>query len=356
MSRFASLLALLLPVLSHGTNIRVVPSLTAPVCGGACGLAGAGSRLELTAGSPLLLSPLSLSPVPALAPSALLSPAPALTAPAAALSAPAQAAGSPLIVPGRSEGAPRKLFVAETGDIAGALAAANAADERDAAPQADAETLARLRARFDGSRPEGAQGGYELNALSPGLVLQPERVRSLQRAVDDLRREVGAAVPGLRRSVELGQWNGPSTTLDGPCCGDAAPKLAALLRMRGWPAMLVEAEFHFYVVVRLPDGDVVVDPTFRQFFGREKAPSSVPQAFVGTWGELDGVFERHRAAKSTKHGVARIYRSEARGREDLLAQAADALTAQDPPQEQRVLRPSLTAAERRREPPSLLVP
>lgn len=350
MSRLASLLALLLPVLSHGTNIRVVPSLTAPVCGGACGLgASLGSRLDLTAARPLALTA-------ALAPSLLAAPAPGPAAPAAALSAPAQAAGSPLIVPGRADGAPRKLFVAETGDIEGALAAANAADARDAAPQADVETLARLRARFDGSRPAGADGGYELNALSPALLLQPERLGSLQRAVEDLRREVDAAVPGLRRSVELGRWNGPSTTLDGPCCGDAAPKLAALLRLRGWPAMLVEAEFHFYVVVRLPDGDVVVDPTFRQFFGREKAPSSVPQVFVGTWGELDEVFQRHRAAKSTKHGVARIYRSEARGREDLLAPAADALTAAEPAPEQRALRPALSAAQRRREPPSLIVP
>lgn len=350
MRRLNALLALLLPVLSHGTNVRVVPPFTAPVCGGVCGAAGLGSRLGLAQSPALSPSPSMLAPVSGLAP------APGLTVPAAALSAPAQAAGSPLIVPGRADGQPPKLFVAETADMASALAAANAQAGKAAEPEFDAEKAAWLRARFDGSRPGDAGGAFELHALSPALVLQPERLRPLMRTVADLRREADAAAAALNRSVQLGGWNGPHTTLDGPCCGDAAPKLAALLRMRGWPAMLVESEFHFYVVVRLPDGDVIVDPTFRQFFGRGVAPQAVPRVFVGTWGELERAFRDHRAAKSTRYDTTRIYLSEAKGREDLLARAADALTAPQAPEEHAVLRPALTAPSLARRPPPLIIP
>jgi hypothetical protein len=323
MSRLAALLALLLPALSFGAGpVRVVPSVAGPLCA-SCGLAGAQSS---SLGSPSLslgVPSLTLS-APML--SATLAPAHSepgalAVAPHAALSAPAGGAAPQLIIPGRADGAPKKLIVAASADVEESLAAARREDEKarqEGAPADSGAENARLMALFDGSRPAGDSPFGEGVTAARG-----ERdIRSLERAlaasVAELRRETDAAVPALRRSVELGQWNGPHTTLDGPCCGDAAPKLAAYLRLRGYPAVLVEAEFHFYVVVKLPEGDVVVDPTFRQF---------LPQVFVGTWPELDAAFTAHQRAKSTRLWPPRIYRSEARVREDLLREAAGGLAS-----------------------------
>lgn len=327
MRRLAASLALLLPALAFAAGpVRVVPSMAGPLCA-SCGLAGMAGA-SLTAPS-LGATTLNLS-----APSLSGTLTPALSAPAplaaSALSAPAGGAAPRLLVPGRAEGAPRKLIVAAGADVGEALAAARREDEKErqqGAPADAAAENARLMALFDGSRPAGdAPFGAAMSAARG-----EDDVRSVERglaaSVADIRREAGAAVPALRRSVELGQWNGPHTTLDGPCCGDAAPKLAAFLRLRGYPAVLVEAEFHFYVVVKLPEGDVVVDPTFRQFFGRGAAPPSVPQVFVGTWPQLDAEFAAHQKAKSTRHGPQRIYRSEARAREDLLREAAQGLAS-----------------------------
>jgi hypothetical protein len=332
MRRLAASLALLLPALSFAAGpVRVVPSVAGPLCA-SCGLAGTqgsslGSPSLSISGPSLSLSAPTLSAT--LAPSLSAPGALTVSAPIAALSAPAGGAAPQLILPGRaSAGAPKKLIVAAGGDVEEALAAARREDEAASrAGQDGAAENERLMALFDGSRPAGdAPFGAAVSAArGEGDVRAIER--SLAASVADIRRETDAAVPALRRSVELGQWNGPHTTLDGPCCGDAAPKLAAYLRLRGYPAVLVEAEFHFYVVVKLPEGDVVVDPTFRQFFGRGEAPASVPQVFVGTWPALDAEFAAHQRAKSTRLWPQRIYRSEARVREDLLREAARSLAS-----------------------------
>lgn len=113
------------------------------------------------------------------------------------------------------------------------------------------------------------------------------------RADEELAAVVRRATPFLARSVRAGRWAGPDTTLSSPACGDAAPKLAVLLRRAGIPADLVEAAGHFYVLVRRASGPVVVDPTVRQFFGGARAPASVPEVFVGGYAELRDLFRRH---------------------------------------------------------------
>ena len=70
---------------------------------------------------------------------------------------------------------------------------------------------------------------------------------------------------------------------------------------------VVEAEFHYYLIQRLPFGEIVVDPTIRQFFGGTRAPPSVPKVFVGTVADLHALFARHDAAKSTSYSAARVY-------------------------------------------------
>ncbi len=243
-----------------------------------------------------LTAPVPVFAVPAFAPQALpmgglapvLTPAIALTP---ALSAPAQAAFK-LILPGAPAPAPS----AQT------------------APAVDDVENGQYGAMFDGT----AVGGPEGEKVSPRLLIAKEPTLRLPIQAAVVRGAVERALPALRESVALGSWSGPHTTLDESCCGDAAPKLAALLRARGIPARLVEAEFHYYVILDLPEGQLVVDPTIRQFFGKKGAPRSVPAVFVGTIGELTTLFQHHAAAKTTRYDTHRIYFSEAQTREEYL--------------------------------------
>jgi hypothetical protein len=139
------------------------------------------------------------------------------------------------------------------------------------------------------------------------------------RQVEAARGAAHSALASLRESVARGDWNGPGTTLDGSCCGDAAPKLAVLMRGHGLPARLVEAEFHYYVMLDLPGGQIVIDPTVRQFFGQAAAPKTVPAVFVGTVAQLRELFARNRLAKTTRYEPDRIYFSDAHDREAKLA-------------------------------------
>ena len=175
---------------------------------------------------------------------------------------------------------------------------------------------------FDGAKP-----GVEGAAVTPALVthLRPNLQLPIQGAV--LRGAVERALPALRESVALGGWNGPYTTLDDRCCGDAAPKLAALLRAKGVPVRLVEAEMHYYLLVDLPEGQIVIDPTIRQFFGKKGAPNSVPTVFVGSIGELNALYERHARAKTTSYDPSRIYFRDAVDREAKLGALLRAIHA-----------------------------
>ncbi|UPT74716.1 MAG: hypothetical protein M0D55_03045 [Elusimicrobiota bacterium] len=271
------LLALLLAAPAAG-QVRV----TVPAIGGAPALAVGQSAATLAAPSLAPLTP-ALSLSPALAASAEFKPS-ALILPASMT--PAPAAATPL----QRSGAGVQLL----------LDLARTPQEREAA---------QFTGVFDGSKApkDGA-------LVTPNLVYdRPQLGLPMMLAVT--RDAVHKLLPALRESVALGSWNGPRTTLDESCCGDAAPKLAALLRAKGVPARLVEAEFHYYVMIETPEAQIIVDPTIRQFFGKKQAPRGIPDVFVGTTGDLNELFEHYRGAKTTKYGPLRIYFADAYVRE-----------------------------------------
>ncbi len=166
---------------------------------------------------------------------------------------------------------------------------------------------------FDGAVP--AEDGA---SVYPRLELPANPTVRLPVQLNAVRAAVERALPALQESVALGGWNGPQTTLDESCCGDAAPKLAVLLRAQGIPARLVEAEFHYYVMLDLPDGQIVVDPTVRQFFGKKQAPKTVARVFIGSIADLHALFRKHAGAKTTRYDPQRIYFRESLVREDAL--------------------------------------
>ncbi len=159
--------------------------------------------------------------------------------------------------------------------------------------------------------------------LEDGEEIYPRiiRLEDLARQEAELSRRkiilaeaVRTVLPALAASVAAGDWNGPGTTLDKPCCGDAAPKLALLLRGRGHALNVVEAETHYYLMQVVGTGQLIVDPTIRQFFGGPRAPPDVPTVFVGTISELNELFSRRAGARTGRHGVQRIYFSSSRVR------------------------------------------
>lgn len=285
-----------------------------------------------------LLLALSLGAVPAraAAPARLSLAAPGsagASAPAFAPPAPlpASAAFAPaLAVPARL--APTLLPVPVPIAVAGpAPAPANDAGSADEAR--------RYADFFDGAAP-AADGA----AVSPGPAPGPGPSLRRPLQLDAVRGAVARALPALRESVALGGWNGPRTTLDESCCGDAAPKLALLLRAQGVPARLIEAEFHYYVLLDLPDGQIVIDPTVRQFFGKKLAPKAIPHVFVGDLAELADFFRRHAAAKTTRYDPPRIYFRDAAVREDALreftAQVLEGSAAEHEPLRRFLSRPN----------------
>lgn len=255
-----------------------------------------------------LLAVLLAVPAGALAPVRLLAPTssgPAALNPAA-LSVPVLSAPSSLLLPSSSAGLVPTLQSALTPALKPAPSATVLPANDDVKPE-------RLDVFFD-----GAAKPQDDEPISPRLILPGGSENRIPLRAAVVRGAVERALPALRESVALGSWNGPDTTLDESCCGDAAPKLAAILRARGVPARLVEAEFHYYVSIEMPDGQIIVDPTIRQFFGKKKAPNTVPLVFVGTVSELNDLFERHAHAKWSRYDVSRIYFSGSVTRESQL--------------------------------------
>jgi hypothetical protein len=165
---------------------------------------------------------------------------------------------------------------------------------------------------------DGAVQGADGAAVHPRLIDGPQTV-SLSLQLGIVRGAVERSLPALRESVALGSWNGPHTTLSDSCCADAAPKLAALLHARSIPVRLIVAEFHYYVILDLPENQIVIDPTIRQFFGKKAAPRGVPDVSVGKLGELGALFERYKKAKTTHYETSRIYFSDAVSHDKRLA-------------------------------------
>lgn len=192
--------------------------------------------------------------------------------------------------------------------------------------QARPEPAAALPALFDH---ESLQDGTR---VSPAIVTPGTMAREPELAVAraELTGAVKQALPTLAESVKRGQWNGPNTSLNTPCCGDAAPKLGLLLRQQGYSVHVVEAEFHYYLLHSVAAGQIVIDPTIRQFFGGTRAPPSVPTVFVGTVAELHRLFAEHAPYKTTKYDMRRIYFREAATKDERLRELQAALAA-DPP-------------------------
>jgi hypothetical protein len=269
-----------------GPVVLSEPHLLGPAlfAGPVCGLSGPSLR---DGGSGALLPAAVLSGVSLSAPVPLLSPTPSLQPQAPVVSeTPAPAAGL------------SSLSLIEAS--AGRLAAARDDGAKDRA----------LSDLFDHIASGDGAAVYPMLATSDTL----SHDRDAARAVRELGRAVAAVQPALERSVWHGGWRGPRTTLDDSACGDAAPKLGLLLRQMGHAADVVEAELHFYLVYRLPYGEVVIDPTIRQFFGGARAPPDIPKVFVGTVAELNALFARQAAAKTTSYGVSRIYFQDAQVR------------------------------------------
>lgn len=175
---------------------------------------------------------------------------------------------------------------------------------------------AALSSLFDGGgKSSFVDASMEGMVVAPGSIVLPDlaRVAGLSRISIDLRREIGEVVPALAASLKA-----RGKSLSGKACGTAAPALAWMLRRMGREAHVVDAEMHVYLLYEAPEGRIIIDPTVRQFFGGERAPSDIPSVFVGTAGELNDLFKAHAESKSTKYGVDRIYFSQARVRDRLL--------------------------------------
>jgi len=175
---------------------------------------------------------------------------------------------------------------------------------------------ARFQALFDGA-PDGtsitALEKVAVSARAPGPTVVPE----------GLMRDIAEALGPIGEGVSHRTHQGRAMTLDGPCCGIAAPSLAAALKRKGHPVRVVEAEFHVYLIYEGGDDPLIIDPTFRQFFGAERAPKSVPRVFVGRFGDLGRAFDQAKAHRTTKYTPQRIYRSQAFIRDALVADVED---------------------------------
>jgi hypothetical protein len=115
----------------------------------------------------------------------------------------------------------------------------------------------------------------------------------------------------LARPAETGPWTDP----EGMCLDLAARWQPTLLEL-GVPARLATTDpslaggkvvvdgqerhggkFHAYVVVDGgPHGELIVDPSFRQFFDPARLSAPVPDVFVGTHAEAAALFARERQA------------------------------------------------------------
>lgn len=124
------------------------------------------------------------------------------------------------------------------------------------------------------------------------------------------QRQIECVMKGARddlaQSVRESKWAGEDSSLSTRTCGNAGPKAAAILEKAGIPAKAVKTpNAHTFVEVKTPEGTLIVDPTIRQFFGKENAPQGVPEIFVGTeaqlkalWTKFEGQADRGRTYDS----------------------------------------------------------
>lgn len=112
----------------------------------------------------------------------------------------------------------------------------------------------------------------------------------LEKKLKQVAKDV---MPYLDSSVRNADWNRELRFgIDGPSCFDAAPKLGVIFRALGLPGYVVARPEHVFMIVETPEVVLLVDPTIRQNFGHDLAPSWVPRIFVGTLSELKALFRR----------------------------------------------------------------
>lgn len=107
-----------------------------------------------------------------------------------------------------------------------------------------------------------------------------------------LKEIVRGAAGAVNKSVLEAGWNESKMSIDGPVCFDAAPKLALLLRGRGYPAHVTASGHHVFIVLETKEVSLIIDPTIHQYFGQDAAPAWAPQIFVGTLSELKALYAR----------------------------------------------------------------
>jgi hypothetical protein len=107
-----------------------------------------------------------------------------------------------------------------------------------------------------------------------------------------LEEAAAVAAPFLDESVRKADWNESHMGIDGPVCFDGAPKLGLMFRAKGIPVYTATTGSHVFLIANFPEAMFVVDPTIRQYFGQDLAPSWVPQVFVGTVSELAALYAR----------------------------------------------------------------
>ena len=144
----------------------------------------------------------------------------------------------------------------------------------------------------------------------------PEQLSRLRAAVEQV----------VSASAADGPWSDPEGT-----CLDLAAKWQPRLAGLGFPARIATTDpslaggraqvdgqdtfagkFHAYVVVDGgPHGELIVDPSVRQFFDPAKTRGPLPEIFVGTHAEAAALFAREpQALRVELHGDTHLGRYE----------------------------------------------
>jgi hypothetical protein len=135
-----------------------------------------------------------------------------------------------------------------------------------------------------------------LTSQGEGTQLTELAMRKLDKpgtATEKMIKEaVKPMIPYLDASVRQADRNDVHMGIEGPMCFDAAPKLGLLFRALGLPGYVVACGHHVFMVVQTAETMLIVDPTIRQYFGQDAAPSWVPKVFVGTLSELKALYNR----------------------------------------------------------------
>lgn len=166
--------------------------------------------------------------------------------------------------------------------------------------------------------------GVTAPRIDPRVENKARETRSLDPVVAERKQQIRDVMDGwekpLEDNVRNTTWNS-SPSLSTNTCGNASPKTTAILNKEGIPAQTVRTDAHVFVESKTDKGDVIVDPTIRQFFGADNAPKDMKKIFVGTKDELKQ-FWRDNDQYRTKKGITadqqfhEVYEEKKRVRKD----------------------------------------